>query len=224
YSSEIFFSPIRLSLLNRGFIFAVAHVRGGGELGQKWYEDGKMMNKKNTFHDFISCCEFLIKEGYAYPGGISAEGASAGGTLMGAIANMKPELFKCILAFVPAVDVLTALFDPEVENSAFHFDEVGNPGIAEQYFYVKSYSPYENITQQNYPNMLLTAGFNDVQVRYWEPAKFVAKLREFNEGPGILLSKTRMDSAHMGSSGKYNQYAEIAYNYAFLLKCYGIEK
>ncbi len=223
-SSEIFFWLVHLPLLERGFVFAIAHVRGGGELGERWYEEGKLLNKKNTFYDFISCCEFLVKEGYTYQGGISAVGASAGGTLMGAVANMRPELFRCILAFVPAVDILSMLFDPKLENSVFHFDENGDPNIAEHYYYLKSYSPYENVKLQNYPNMLLTAGFNDVQVRYWEPAKFVAKLRENNTGRGVLLFKTRMDSAHFGSSGRQNQYMELAYNYAFMLNCYGIEK
>ncbi len=223
-SMEIFFSTIRLPLLDRGFVYAVAHVRGGSELGQKWYEDGKMLNKKNTFHDFISCCEFLISEGYTYLGGISAEGASAGGLLLGVVANMRPDLFRCILAMVPYVDALNALLDIEHDNSAFHYDEFGNPGIQEEYFYVKSYSPYENVKRQEYPNMLLTAGMNDVQVHYWEPAKLLAILREYNSGAGTLALKTRFDSAHFGSSGKYDMYKEFAYNYAFMLSCYGIEK
>jgi oligopeptidase B len=223
-SSEVYFSPIRLSLLERGFIFAVAHVRGGGELGEKWYEDGKLLNKKNTFLDFISCCEYLINEGYTYSGGISAVGASAGGTLMGAIANMRPELFKCIQAIVPYVDVLSTFFAPEVQNAAYHYDENGNPAIEEHYYYMKSYSPYENLKPQSYPNMLLTAGYNDVQVHYWEPAKFLAKLRELNTGTNLQILKTRMDSAHFGSSGKYDLYREIAFDDAFMLKCYGIDK
>lgn len=222
-SSEIWFSSPRLSLLDRGFVFAVAHIRGGGELGEQWYKEGKLLNKKNTFYDFISCAEFLIEQGYTYNGGIASLGGSAGGTLMGAIANMRPDLFKCIIAHVPAVDILNNLFDSSVDNSAVHFGELGNPNVKEQYNYLKSYSPYENIKVQSYPNMLLTTGINDANVPYWEPAKFTAKMRETNKDDNMILLKTDFGSAHWGPSGRYDQYKEMAYDFAFILKCFGIK-
>ncbi|RPI18267.1 MAG: S9 family peptidase [Ignavibacteriae bacterium] len=221
-SSEIWFSAARLSLLDRGFIYAVAHIRGGGELGENWYTDGKLMNKKNTFKDFISCSEFLIKEGYTYKGGIAAIGASAGGTLMGAVTNMRPDLFKCIIAKVPAVDILNNLFDPGVENSAVHFGELGNPNIKEEYDYLKSYSPYENIEAKDYPQILLTTGLNDANVPFWEPAKYTAKMRELNPDGNVVLLLTEFDSAHFGPSGRYNMYKQMAYEFAFILKSFGV--
>ncbi len=223
-SSEIWFSPARLPLLNRGFVFAVAHIRGGGELGEQWYNEGKLLNKKNTFKDFISCAEFLISEKYTYKGGIAALGASAGGTLMGAIANMKPDLFKCIIARVPAVDILNSLFDSSIDNSAAHFGELGNPNIKEYYEYLKSYSPYENIIEQAYPSILLTTGFNDANVPYWEPAKFTAKLRDINKNKCFIILKTNFDTGHMGPSERYSIYNELAYDNTFILKCFGIKK
>ena len=221
-SCETWFSPARLPLLNRGFVFAVAHIRGGGELGEEWYKDGKLLNKKNTFNDFISCAEFLIEQGYSFKGGISALGASAGGILMGAIANMRPDLFKCIIGKVPAVDVLNSLLDSSIDNSAAHFGELGNPNIKEQYDYLRSYSPYDNIKALPYPGMLLTTGFNDANVPYWEAAKFTAKLREMNKSNNVIILKTDFDSGHMGPSERYGIYKELAYDYAFILKCFGI--
>ncbi len=223
-STQAFFGSAGLSLLNRGFVYAIAHVRGGGELGEEWYNDGKLLNKKNTFGDFIACSEYLIKEGYTYHGGICAEGISAGGTLMGTIANMKPDLFNCILAEVPAVDVLNNLFDSSIDNSAVHYGLYGDPNIKEYYAYIKSYSPYENIRGQKYPKMLLTTGLNDANVPFWEPVKFTAKLREFNKGNNFIILKTEFETAHFGSSGRYNQYKEAAYYYAFILKCFDIKE
>lgn len=223
-TTSAFFSSIGLSLLNRGFVYAIAHVRGGGELGEEWYNEGKLLNKKNTFTDFTACAEYLIKEGYTYHGGICAEGMSAGGTLMGAIANMKPDLFNCILAEVPAVDVLNNIFDSSIDNSAVHHGLYGDPNIKEYYDYIKSYSPYENIKEQKYPHILLTTGLNDANVPFWEPVKFTAKLREFNKGDNIIVLKTEFDTAHFGPSGRYNQYKEAAYLYAFILKCFGIKE
>ncbi len=222
-SSDVYFALSLLSLINRGFVYAIAHVRGGGELGEEWYEEGKLLNKKNTFRDFISCAEFLISKGYTFSGGIVAHGASAGGTLMGAIANMRPELFKCIIASVPAVDTLNDMIDGGVHNAPFHYDENGNPDIEEQYFYMKSYTPYENITNQEYPNMLIKTGFHDNNVKYWGPVKYTAKLREFKKDSNLLLLRTDMDSAHFGPSGRYDQYRKMAFDYAFILKCFGIK-
>ncbi|MBZ0201542.1 MAG: S9 family peptidase [Ignavibacteria bacterium] len=222
-SSDVFFASSLLSLINRGFVYAIAHVRGGGELGEEWYEDGKMLNKKNTFKDFISCAEFLISEGFTFSGGIIAQGTSAGGTLVGAVANMRPELFKCIIANVPAVDTLNDMIDGGVHNAPYHFEENGNPDIEEQYYYMKSYIPYENITKQEYPNILIKTGFHDNNVKYWGPVKYAAKLRENWKGDNLLLLKTDMDTAHFGPSARYENYKESAYEYAFILKCFGIE-
>jgi oligopeptidase B len=223
-STQVYFNSTEFTLLNRGFVYAIAHVRGGGELGEEWYNDGKLLNKTNTFEDFIACAEFLIKEGYTYQGGICAEGISAGGTLMGAVANMRPDLFKCIIGKVPAVDVLNNLFDSSIDNSAAHFGELGNPNIKEHYDYLKSYSPYENVREQEYPKMLLTTGLNDANVPYWESVKFTAKLREFNKGDNFIILKTEFETAHFGPSGRYDQYREAAYYYAFILKCFGIRE
>jgi oligopeptidase B len=223
-SSEIWFSSIRLSLLDRGLIFAIAHIRGGGELGEDWYNDGKLMNKKNVFRDFISSSEFLIEKGYTYKGGIAASGTSAGGTLMGAVVNMRPDLFKCITAHVPAVDILNNLFDSSVDNAAIHYGELGNPNIKEQYDYIKSYSPYENIKEQKYPALLMTTGLNDANVPFWEPLKYTAKLREINGEKNLVLLKTRLESAHFGPSGKYAMFREAAYDDAFMFKCFGIKE
>lgn len=223
-STEVFFNSFRISLLDRGFVYALAHIRGGGELGEQWYEEGKLLNKKNTFLDFISCSEYLIEMGYTYKGGITAAGMSAGGLLMGAIANMKPELFKCILMKVGAVDVLNSLLDPNVPNAVLHFDELGNPDIKEHYDYMKSYSPYENIAEKEYPDMIITTGVNDISVPVWEPAKFTARLREFNIGGNGIILKTNFNSGHSGASGRYSLYSDFAYEYAFILKSYGIKE
>jgi oligopeptidase B len=223
-STDVFFNSSILSLINRGFIIANAHVRGGGELGEVWHQDGKLLNKKNTYFDFISCAEYLIKEGYTYSGGISAFGASAGGMLMGVIANMRPELFKSVIAKVPAVDIINSLSDPNVQNGKLHFNELGNPEIKEHYDYMKSYSPYENISEQKYPDLLVTTGFNDIQVPFWEPAKYTAKMRELNSQGNVIILKTDFDAGHGGLSGRYNWYKNFAYEDAFVLKSYGYNK
>lgn len=221
-STEVFFNSSILSLINRGFIIANAHVRGGGELGEVWHQDGKLLKKKNTYFDFINCAEYLINEGYTYSGGISALGASAGGMLMGVIANMRPDLFKCVIAKVPAVDIINSLLDPNVRNGKLHFDELGNPNIKEYYDYIKSYSPYENISEQKYPDMLITTGMNDIAVPVWEPAKYTAKMRELNRQRNIIILKTDFEAGHGGLSGRYNWYKTFAYEDAFVLKSFGM--
>lgn len=223
-STELYFNPVTLSLLDRGFVYAIAHIRGGGEFGEQWYNEGKLLNRKNTFSDFISCAEYLIEQKYSFHKGIAITGGSAGGTLMGAVVNMRPDLFKCVVALVPAVDELNFLFTPEFENSATHFDMVGDPNIKEYYFYIKSYTPYENISKQEYPHMLLTAGWNDVNVNYTAPVKFTARLREYKTDSNILLLRTYMESAHFGPSGRYNQYKKAAFENAFILKCFGMNE
>lgn len=223
FSFNVYFAPWVYSILDRGFVYAIAHVRGGGELGESWYEDGKMLKKKNTFRDYISCAEYLISRGFTSSNKIAAHGTSAGGTLMGAVANMRPELFKCILADVPAVDTLNDMIDGGVHNAPYHFEENGNPDIEEQYFYLKSYTPYENIAVQAYPNILIVTGFHDNNVKYWGPVKYAAKLRDHKTDNNFLILKTDMESAHSGPSGRYEYFKQIAFEYAFVLKCFDIK-
>lgn len=224
YGSTIdpYFSSVRLSLLDRGFIYAIAHVRGGQYLGREWYENGKMMTKKNTFTDFIDASSFLIDEGYTSPEHLYASGGSAGGLLMGAIVNMAPELYNGVVAAVPFVDVVTTMLDDSIPLTTGEYDEWGNPNEAEAYAYMKSYSPYDNVVAQDYPNMLVTTGLHDSQVQYWEPAKWVAKLREIKTGDQILLLHTNMDAGHGGASGRFEALKEIAMDYAFLFDLEGI--
>lgn len=224
YGSTIdpYFSSVRLSLLDRGFIYAIAHVRGGQYLGREWYENGKMMTKKNTFTDFIDVSNFLIDEGYTSPDHLYASGGSAGGLLMGAIVNMAPELYNGVIAAVPFVDVVTTMLDDRIPLTTSEYDEWGNPNEAEAYAYMKSYSPYDNIVAQDYPNLLVTTGLHDSQVQYWEPAKWVAKLREIKTGGEILLLHTNMEAGHGGASGRFEALKEIAMDYAFLLDLEGI--
>lgn len=217
-SNDSYVSIIRLSLLERGYVFAIAHIRGGSELGRIWYEDGKMMKKKNTFTDFIDCTEHLIKHQYCDPKKVNAMGGSAGGLLMGAIANMRPELFRSIIAAVPFVDVVTTMLDDSIPLTTGEYDEWGNPNEAEAYHYMLSYSPYDNVSQQAYPHMLITSGFHDSQVQYWEPAKWIAKLRINNTSDKLLLLNMEMEAGHGGASGRYNSLKEFALMYAFLLK------
>ncbi|HET8855266.1 MAG TPA: prolyl oligopeptidase family serine peptidase, partial [Salinimicrobium sp.] len=219
YGSTIdpYFSTVRLSLLDRGFIFVLAHVRGGEYLGRQWYEDGKLLKKKNTFTDFIDCSLHLIEKGYTSADHLYASGGSAGGLLVGAVINMAPHLYKGVIASVPFVDVVTTMLDETIPLTTGEFDEWGNPEIEEYYFYMKSYSPYDNVTAQDYPNMLVTAGFHDSQVQYWEPAKWVAKLREFKTDDNVIYLDTNMDAGHGGPSGRYDSLKEIAEEYAFLL-------
>lgn len=222
HSMDPYFSSVRLSLLNRGVSFAIAHIRGGEELGRKWYEDGKLLQKKNTFNDFIDCTLYLIENKYTSPSHLYAMGGSAGGLLMGAIANMRPDLWNGILAAVPFVDVVTTMLDQSIPLTTGEFDEWGNPEDPEYYAYIKSYSPYDNVQAQEYPHMLITTGFHDSQVQYWEPAKWTARLRELKTDNNILLFRTEMDFGHSGASGRFQQLKEIALEYAFLLDLEGI--
>jgi oligopeptidase B len=211
------FSSARLSLLNRGFAFAIAHVRGGQEMGRHWYEDGKMMKKKNTFTDFIACGEFLVKERYTGKEHLYAQGGSAGGLLMGAVVNMAPDLWHGVIAQVPFVDVVNTMLDESIPLTTNEFDEWGNPQNKEAYFYMKSYSPYENVEKKAYPNLLVTTGLHDSQVQYFEPAKWVAKLRAMKTDNNVLLLHTNMEFGHGGASGRFDYLKDIALNYSFLL-------
>ncbi|MFY0714715.1 S9 family peptidase [Seonamhaeicola sp. NFXS20] len=216
------FSSIRLSLLDRGFIYAIAHVRGSEYLGRDWYENGKLLTKKNTFYDFIDCSKFLIEQKYTSKEHLYAYGGSAGGLLMGAIINMNPELYHGIIAAVPFVDVVTTMLDDTIPLTTGEYDEWGNPNKKEYYDYMKSYSPYDNVEAKAYPNMLVTTGLHDSQVQYWEPAKWVAKLRDLKTDSNILLLHTDMNSGHGGLSGRFESLKEVALEYAFLLYLEGI--
>ncbi len=206
-----------LSLLNRGFVYAIAHVRGGQELGRRWYEDGKLLRKQNTFNDFIDCAEFLISGGYTAPDRLFASGGSAGGLLVGAVINDRPDLFKGVIAAVPFVDVVTTMLDESIPLTTAEYDEWGNPNEKEYYEYMLSYSPYDNVSDQDYPNMLVTSGLHDSQVQYWEPTKWVAKLRQHNTGDSSILLYTNMQAGHGGASGRFQRLRELARQYAFLL-------
>lgn len=216
-SEDPWFSSNRLSLLDRGFIFAIAHVRGGGEMGRTWYEDGKLLRKKNTFTDFIACAEYLIAQKYTSNEKLAIEGGSAGGLLMGAVTNMRPDLFKVVDAQVPFVDVVNTMLDASIPLTVVEYDEWGNPNAEDYYHYMKSYAPYENVAAKAYPIMLVTAGLNDPRVGYWEPAKWVAKLRELKTDDNLLLMKTNMGAGHGGKSGRWNSLQETAEEYAFIL-------
>ena len=218
------FSISRLSLLNRGFVYAIAHIRGGQEMGRQWYEDGKMFKKKNTFTDFIDCSEFLIEEKFTSPEKLFASGGSAGGLLMGAVVNMRPDLYKGVVAAVPFVDVITTMEDESIPLTTGEFDEWGNPENPESYMYMLEYSPYDQVKPQNYPNMLVTTGFHDSQVQYWEPAKWVAKLRELKTDNNTLLLRTNMETGHGGTTGRFKVYEETAQEYAFMLDLAGIKE
>lgn len=218
------FSSTRLSLLDRGFAFAIAHIRGGQEMGRQWYEDGKMMKKKNTFTDFIDAGEYLVKEKYTSPKHLYAQGGSAGGLLMGAVVNMKPELWNGAIAQVPFVDVINTMLDESIPLTTNEYDEWGNPNNKEAYDYMKSYSPYENIERKNYPNLLVTTGLHDSQVQYFEPAKWVAKLRDLKTDKNVLFLKTDMEYGHGGASGRFDYLKDIALEYAFMFKLEGIDK
>ncbi|MEM1328514.1 MAG: S9 family peptidase [Bacteroidota bacterium] len=217
HSMEPFFSSARLSLLDRGFAYAIAHIRGGEEMGRAWYENGKLLKKKNTFHDFIDCGEHLVQNNYTNPEQLYAMGGSAGGLLMGAIINMRPDLWKGIVAAVPFVDVVTTMLDESIPLTTFEYDEWGNPNNKEYYDYMLSYSPYDNIEDRDYPAMLITTGFHDSQVQYWEPAKWVAKLRDHNTGQEPILFHINMDAGHGGQSGRFRRFKETALEYAFFL-------
>ena len=217
-SMEARFRPEVVSLLDRGFVFAIAHVRGGQEMGRWWYEDGKLLNKKNTFTDFVDCGRFLVDEGYTAPDRLFAKGGSAGGLLMGAVSNMAPDLFAGIIANVPWVDVVTTMLDESIPLTTSEFDEWGNPKDPEYYDYMLSYSPYDNVAAMDYPAMLVTTALEDSQVQYFEPAKWVAKLRAMKTDDNPLLFKCDMEAAgHGGATGRFKQYEETAMEYAFML-------
>lgn len=223
-STDPTFSISRLSLLDRGFVFAIAHVRGGQELGRQWYEDGKLLKKINTYTDFIDCSQFLIDQKYTSSDKLFAAGGSAGGLLMGAIANMKPQIYKGIIAQVPFVDVVTTMLDSSIPLTTGEYDEWGNPNNPEYYFYMKSYSPYDQVSAQNYPNMLVTTGYHDSQVQYFEPAKWVARLREMKTDDNMLIFKIDMEAGHGGASGRFKSLREVAFEYAFMFKLLGIKE
>lgn len=215
------FSSSRVSLLQRGFVVAIAHIRGGGEMGRHWKEEGKYLKKKNTFTDFIACAEKLIADGYTSPQRLVISGRSAGGLLMGAVTNMRPDLFAGVVAGVPFVDVINTMLDPSIPLTVIEWEEWGNPADPEYYKYMKSYSPYENVAAKKYPAILVTAGLNDPRVQYWEPAKWVAKLRTLKTDDNLLLLKTEMGAGHFSKSGRYDYLQETAFEYAFMLDTVG---
>lgn len=220
-STDAAFNSTRLSLLNRGFAFAIAHIRGGQEMGRAWYENGKMMHKKNTFTDFIDCGQFLIKQKFTSREHLYAQGGSAGGLLMGAVVNMAPDLWHGVIAQVPFVDVVNTMLDESIPLTTNEFDEWGNPKNKDAYMYMKSYSPYENVERKNYPNMLVTTGLHDSQVQYFEPAKWVAKLRAMKTDNNVLLLHTNLEYGHGGASGRFDYLKDIALNYAFMFALEG---
>jgi oligopeptidase B len=224
YSIDARFSSTVLSLLNRGFVYAIAHIRGGEDMGRQWYLDGKLMKKKNTFTDFIDCGEFLVKEKYTSKQHLYAHGASAGGLLMGAVANMAPDLWHGVVAQVPFVDVVNTMLDENIPLTTNEFDEWGNPKNKDAYFYIKSYAPYENVEKKKYPNLLVSTGLHDSQVQYFEPAKWVAKLRDMKTDSNVLLLHTNMEFGHGGASGRFDYLKDVALVYSFLFKLEGIEK
>lgn len=224
HSLDSYFSSIRLTLLDRGFVYVIAHIRGGEDLGRPWYEKGKLLNKKNTFYDYIDCTEHLIQEGITSPDKLYAQGGSAGGLLMGAVINMRPELWKGVIAQVPFVDVVTTMLDDSIPLTTGEYDEWGNPNDEEYYHYIKSYSPYDNVEAKNYPNMLITTGLHDSQVQYWEPAKWMAKLRELKTDDNILIMDCNMDTGHGGASGRFEALKDTAKEFAFLFMLEGIDE
>ncbi len=218
HSIDPSFSSARLSLLNRGFVFAIAHIRGGQELGRAWYDDGKLLKKKNTFTDFIACGDVLVKEGYAAKNKLCAMGGSAGGLLIGAVINLRPEMWRAVIAAVPFVDVVSTMLDETIPLTTGEFDEWGNPKNEEYYHYMKSYSPYDNVTAKKYPPMLITTGLHDSQVQYWEPAKWIAKLRELRTNKRApLYMFCNMETGHGGASGRFERFKETAMEYAFMM-------
>jgi oligopeptidase B len=222
-SNDPMFDPARLSLLDRGFVFAMAHVRGGGEMGRQWYEEGKFLHKRNTFDDFIACAKELIAQRYTNPRRLAVRGRSAGGLLIGAVLNMRPDLFACAVAQVPFVDALTTMLDDKLPLTVNEYDEWGNPSDLDFYRYMKSYSPYDNVHPAAYPAVLATAGLNDPRVSYWEPAKWVAKLRKMNQSERPILLKVQMGSGHMGPSGRYDSWREEAFVMTFEIAQVGLD-
>ena len=224
YSMDAGFSSTRLSLLDRGFVYAIAHIRGGQEMGRDWYEDGKMFNKKNTFTDFVDCGQAMVDLGYTSPQHLYAMGGSAGGLLMGAVINMAPALFNGVIAAVPFVDVINTMLDESIPLTTGEFDEWGNPKNKDSFDYMMSYSPYDNVTAQDYPHMLVTTGYWDSQVQYWEPAKWMAKLRDTKTGDNLLIMDCNMETGHGGASGRFKRLRETAMEYAFFMMLEGIEE
>jgi oligopeptidase B len=223
HSMDATFSSTRLTLLDRGFVFAIAHIRGGEDLGRQWYEDGKLLKKKNTFTDFIDCSKFLIEQKYTSPQHLYAEGGSAGGLLMGVVVNLAPELYNGVIAQVAFVDVITTMLDDSIPLTTGEYDEWGNPNVRKYYDYMLSYSPYDNVLPQKYPNMYVSTGLHDSQVQYWEPAKWVAKLRALKTDTNVLYLDTNMDAGHGGASGRFEALKELAKEYSFLLDLEKIE-
>ncbi len=221
-TSEPAFNASRISLLDRGMAFAIAHIRGGGEMGRQWYLQGKLLHKLNTFTDFIDCAQYLVDNGYTTPDRLTAMGRSAGGLLMGAIVNLRPDLFKAVIAGVPFVDVINTILDPTIPLTVIEWEEWGNPNQPDEYAYMRAYSPYDNLAAKAYPHILATAGFNDSRVQYWEPAKWVAKLRTLKTDNNRLLLKTNMGAGHSGASGRFDYLKETAFEYAFLLDALGL--
>ena len=224
YSLPIGFNSNRLSLLDRGVVLAYAHIRGGGEMGKPWHDAGRMMQKLNTFTDFISATEYLAANGYGAKDRVAIEGGSAGGLLMGAVANMRPDLFRVVLSHVPFVDVMNTMLDASLPLTVAEYEEWGNPNEAAAFEYMRAYSPYDNVVAKAYPTMLVKTSLNDSQVMYWEPAKYVAKLRSLKTDDNLLLLHTNMQAGHGGASGRYDYLKEIAFDYAFLLWQLGVVK
>jgi oligopeptidase B len=224
YSLPVSFSGARLSLLDRGLVLAYAHIRGGGEMGDPWHDAGKMMHKLTTFTDFTAAVEQLTAKGYGDPARVAIEGGSAGGLLMGAVVNQRPELFKVVLSHVPFVDVMNTMLDATLPLTVAEYEEWGNPNEPEAFAYMLSYSPYDNLKPGDYPAMLVKTSLNDSQVMYWEPAKYVAKLRTLKRNDAPLLLHINMDAGHGGASGRYDYLKEVAFDYAFLLTQLGVEQ
>ena len=216
-----YFSSARLSLLDRGFVFALAHIRGGDDLGRQWYDDGKLLKKLNTFYDFIDCGKHLLSKQYASPDQLFAMGGSAGGMLMGGVMNMAPDLFAGIVAQVPFVDCITTMLDDSIPLTTGEYDEWGNPNLKKYYHYMLRYSPYDNVEKKDYPPLLVTSGLHDSQVQYWEPTKWVAKLRDLKTDSNPLYLHTNMKAGHGGASGRFERYKELALDYAFILHLAG---
>ncbi len=221
FSSNPSFSASLFSLVDRGYVFAMAHIRGGSEMGEKWYQDGKFLKKKNTFTDFIDCADYLVNEKYTRSERLAIKGGSAGGLLMGAVTNMRPDLFGCVLAIVPFVDVVTTMLDDTLPLTTGEYEEWGNPNEEEYFKYMLSYSPYDNIEKKDYPNMLITGGLNDSQVLFHEPTKYTAKLRKYKTDDNVILLRMDMDSGHGGATGRYSSIKDIALQYAFIIKVTG---
>jgi len=222
YPMDAAFSSTRLSLLDRGMVYAVAHVRGGGDRGRLWYDDGKLAKKMNTFTDFIAAAEFLVAKKWTAPDRLVIEGGSAGGLLVGAVANLRPDLFKAVVSQVPFVDVLTTMLDATLPLTTGEYIEWGNPNVERQYKWIRAYSPYDNLSRQAYPAMLVEASLNDSQVPYWEAAKYVAKLREIKTDSNVVLLKTILEAGHGGASGRYDALKELAFTYSFILDQAGL--